>query len=249
MTRTVTGTLAPVIATAIMTARLIRLLTFAIEDKVVPRIIVHRVVEVRPMQVGHTVVAPLSPPVTHTLVVPPPATYTDTVTRLPTAMATLAVSTVSLEELIGRQTEHSSLTTIVTDSLVCALVMEVGNAPPHKHRKYAKHIHTVMVPLDPAVVTCKAEVQLTVVVIHTLVGLQLATDTVTQLPIAMVTQAVSTVSQEELTETRTNDFSLMMIVSGSLVSVIAMEVGNAPRRKHRKYAKRIPTVKVPPDLA
>lgn len=49
MTRTVTGTLAPVIATVIMTARLIRLLTFAIEVKVVPRIIVHRVVEVRPM--------------------------------------------------------------------------------------------------------------------------------------------------------------------------------------------------------
>lgn len=49
MTRTVTGTLAPVIATAITTARLIRLLTFAIEVKVVPRIIVHRVVEVQPM--------------------------------------------------------------------------------------------------------------------------------------------------------------------------------------------------------
>lgn len=198
-----------------------------------------------------TVVAPLVAAVTHKVVVHPAATVM--VTQHLIAMAKLAVSIVLQEERTGRQMNGSSSMMIVTGSLVSALATEVGSVPPHKHRKYAKHMETDTVPLDlldkearadsarlTATITQETRVSSTTGTVLGLIAIVIVTDRGTAQPSEPRTCVhqregiVGSAASRDTTGNRTHDSSSIRTASGTTATATVMGRITAPQREREK---------------
>lgn len=199
-----------------------------------------------------TAVAPLVAADTHKVVVHPAATVM--VTQPPIAMAILAASIVLQEERTGHQMNGSSLMMIVTGSLVSALATEVGNVPPHKHRKYAKHMETDTVLLDlldkearagsarlTATITQETRISSTTGTVLGLTAIVIVTDRLTarpSVPRTCVHQRggiVGSAASRDTTGNRTHDSSSTRTASGTTATATVTGRITAPQREREKY--------------